>query len=189
MTDRLLPMPVTLPAAARSFRATERDNSHCARGWRVLLCDTGSAGRVAGLGTLPQVTDLERIVRDYNAACSSGTVEQIIAFVADEAVIYDLNHPPVVGREAIGRFWDRIRTKWGGATWDVGLVIVDADQGVVAAEWTMHGTGADGAPFAFHGVDLYAFAGPLITEIRQYWRFDADRLASGLVGYDYGARL
>jgi ketosteroid isomerase-like protein len=135
------------------------------------------------------VTELERIVRDYNGACSSGTVDQIVAFVATDAVIYDLNHPPVVGREAIGRFWDRIRTKWGGATWDVGLVIIDVDHGAVAAEWTMHGTGGTGGePFAFHGVDLYSFTGELITEIRQYWRFDADRLGSGLVGYDYGAR-
>ena len=135
------------------------------------------------------MTDLERMVRDYNDACSRGTVEQVVAFVAADAVIHDLNHPPVVGRDAIGRFWDRIRTKWGGATWDVGLVIVDADQGAVAAEWTMHGTGgADGAPFAFHGVDLYSFSDLTITEIRQYWRFDADRPGSGLVGYDYGAR-
>ena len=138
--------------------------------------------------TLRPVTDLERIVRDYNAACSHGTVEQIVEHVAPDAVIYDVNHPPVVGREAIGRFWDRIRTKWHGATWDVGLVLADAGRGAVAAEWTMHGVTDDGAPFAFHGVDLYAFAGELITEIRQYWRFDADRSGSGLVGYDYGAR-
>jgi ketosteroid isomerase-like protein len=129
------------------------------------------------------MADLDRLVRDYNAACSHGTVEEITAFVTPDAVIYDLNHPPVVGRVAIGRFWDRIRTKWGGATWDVDRTIGDGTS--VAAEWTMHGTTADG-PFAFHGVDLYEFDDDLIREIRQYWRFDPDEPGSGLVGFAYG---
>jgi 3,2-trans-enoyl-CoA isomerase len=34
-----------------------------------------------------------------------------------------------------------------------------------------------GEPFAFKGVDLYRFEGHLISEIRQYWKFDRECLA------------
>ena len=126
--------------------------------------------------------DRERAVRAYNAACSRDVVGDITAFFTTDAVIYDLNHPPVVGREAIGAFWAKVRARWGGATWDTDHVVSDGR--TVVAEWTMHGVSGE-RRFAFHGVDVFVFAGPLIAEIRQYWRFDAERLASGLVGYEY----
>ncbi len=127
----------------------------------------------------------ERTVRAYNAACSSDIAADIMAFFTPDAVIYDLNHPPVVGREAIGAFWAKVRARWGGATWATDHVVSDGR--TVVAEWTMHGvsTGQGDAPFAFRGADVFVFAGPLISEIRQYWRFDPARLDSGLVGYAY----
>lgn len=128
------------------------------------------------------MADLDQIVRAYNEACSSGTLEEVMAFFADDAVIYDLNHPPVVGKAAIGRFWGHVRAKWGGARWTTDAVITD---GIAASvEWTMHGVTPAG-PFAFHGVDTFRFDGGLITDIRQYWRFDPHALDSGLVGFPY----
>ena len=129
--------------------------------------------------------DRERAVRAYNAACSGDVVADIAAFFTPDAVIYDLNHPPVVGREAIGAFWVKVRARWGGATWDTDHVVSDGR--TVVAEWTMHGLHGvhDDKPFAFHGADVFVFAGPLIAEIRQYWRIDPGRPGSGLVGYDY----
>jgi ketosteroid isomerase-like protein len=131
--------------------------------------------------------ELERTVRAYNEACSHDVLADITAFFTHDAVIYDLNHPPVVGRDAIGVFWGKVRARWGGATWDTDRVVTD---GVAAvAEWTMHGRAVDGRPFAFRGADAFAFAPGdrrlLISEIRQYWRFDPERLESGLVGYPY----
>jgi ketosteroid isomerase-like protein len=126
--------------------------------------------------------DLASVVRAYNEACSRGTVDDIMAFFAENAVIYDLNHPPVVGRDAIGRFWGKIRAKWGGATWHTDAAVADAATATAAAEWTMYGVSA-GKPFRFHGVDMFSFDGALISEVRQYWRFDAHELHSGLVGH------
>lgn len=127
--------------------------------------------------------DLADLVRRYNAACSTAGVDEVMAFFTDDAVIYDLNHPPVVGRRQIGWFWDRIREKWGGAVWETDSVV--ADGSVAAAEWTMRGV-ADGEPFTFRGVDVFhADPDGRFTEIRQYWRFDPTAMTSGLVGFPY----
>lgn len=128
------------------------------------------------------MVDLETLVRRYNQACSVGSVDDVMAFFTPDAVIYDLNHPPVRGREAIGTFWGRIRAKWGGAVWETDSVM--ASGLMAAAEWTMRGTAAAG-PFAFHGVDVFvATDSGLLAEVRQYWRFDPGS-DSGLVGFPY----
>ena len=130
------------------------------------------------------MVDLDALVRDYNEACSSGSLADVMAFFAEDAVIYDLNHAPVVGREAIGRFWGHVRGKWGGARWSTDSVIAQARS--AAAEWTMSGV-ADGHAFTFRGVDIFHVNDDgLLREVRQYWRFDPDDLTSGLVGFDYG---
>ena len=48
-----------------------------------------------------------RLVRSYFSACNDGTVEEIAAHFTPDAVVYDTNHAPVRGAEAIGRFWTR----------------------------------------------------------------------------------
>lgn len=127
--------------------------------------------------------DLDRIVRSYNEACSSGSLADVTAFFTDDAVIYDLNHAPVVGREAIGRFWGHVRGKWGGAHWSTDSVIAQGQR--AAAEWTMSGV-AGGLAFTFRGVDIFHVNDDgLLCEVRQYWRFDPTDLTSGLVGFDY----
>ena len=61
-----------------------------------------------------------------------------------------------------------------------GLCIVAA----VAVEWTMTGTDpATGRQFTFRGSDHYEFADGLISEIRQWWTFDRDRLDTGLIDH------
>jgi len=87
--------------------------------------------------------ELERVVRAYNGACSHDMIADIMAFFTADAVIYDLNHPPVAGREAIGVFWGRVRARWGGATWDTNLVVSDGR--VAVTEWTMHGRRGEAA--------------------------------------------
>jgi ketosteroid isomerase-like protein len=129
-------------------------------------------------------TDPEARIRAYFADCGHGDAAAIAAHFTDGAVIYDTNVPPVRGSEAIGRFWVRVREKWGGATWQVDAVLVDGER--AAIEWTMHGRQpAGGEPFAVRGAEWYRFEAGRIAEIRQYWTFDPASPGTGLVGYPY----
>lgn len=121
-------------------------------------------------------------IRAYFTSCNVGDAAEIAAHFTDGATIYDTNHAPVVGAEAIGAFWDRIRAQWSGAIWGVDTVVAEAD--TAAIEWHMAGTGTSG-PFVFRGSEHYAFDGDLIAEIRQYWTFDPAGTSSGLHGFPY----
>jgi ketosteroid isomerase-like protein len=123
------------------------------------------------------------VVRAYFSDCSTSSAEAIAAFFTPDAVVYDTNHPPVVGAEAIGRFWVGVRERWGGATWSVDSLLEGPD--AVAMEWTMRGE-RHGRPFAAHGSDHYRIERGLIAEVRQYWVLDRTRADTGLVDYPYG---
>lgn len=120
----------------------------------------------------------------YFAACSAGDAAGVVECFADDAVIYDTNHAPVVGREAIGRFWQMVGTKWKGATWEAHTFVGDDDH--AAVEWSMRGS-VGGRPFVVRGSDHYDFADGLIAQVRQYWTFDEDSPGSELVGFPYDA--
>ena len=123
-------------------------------------------------------------IRAYFDSCNDDPADAIAAHFTPEAVIWDTNHTPVRTAAGIGRFWDRIRGQWRGATWSVDRVVAGADGEAAAIEWTMAGTGPTG-PFRFRGSEHYAFDGDRIAEIRQYWTFDPERLDTGLVDYPY----
>ena len=143
-----------------------------------------------GLPTVRRVTDRPApatslpsdVVRSYFAACTGGSPDEIAAHFTPDAVVYDTNHPPVVSAEAIGAFWERIRTKWSGAAWHVDAVVDDGHR--VAIEWTMTGT-TEAGPFAVRGSEHYELTGDRISQIRQYWTFDPARPGSQLIGYPY----
>jgi ketosteroid isomerase-like protein len=123
-------------------------------------------------------------IRSYFAACTAGSSADVAEHFTDDAVIYDTNHRPVSGGDAIGAFWEQIRSKWSGAVWIVDAVV---EEGPAAAiEWTMTGD-HDGRPFAVRGSEHYSFVDDRIAEIRQYWTFDPEQPRSGLVDYPYGA--
>ena len=123
------------------------------------------------------------LLERYFAACSSGSVAEVMACFTRDAVIYDTNHPPVVGREAIGMFWGRVRAKWSGATWEAHTLLEYTDR--AAVEWSMRGE-SDGRPFVARGSDHYDFADGRISQIRQYWTFDPEAPGSELLGFPYG---
>lgn len=148
------------------------------------------------------MTDRAGRIRAYFADCSHADAAAIGMHFTVDAVIYDTNVPPVRGRDAIGRFWVRVREKWGGAEWHVDAVLEDGDR--AAIEWTMTGrtpvqaasaeavgagagTGASevGRAFAVRGAEWYRFEGGLIAEIRQYWTFDPASPGSQLRGFPY----
>lgn len=131
------------------------------------------------------------VIESYFTACGSGSAAAIAAHFAPDAVIYDLNLPPVRGSAAIGAFWVRVRTKWQGARWQVDSYLGAADR--AAIEWTMTGRLPEqGSAFAVRGAEHYRFvdsAGDTmrIAEIRQYWLFDPRRMDSALREFPYSS--
>lgn len=138
-------------------------------------------------GVSDAVERRRKLVYDYFAACTTGSAEGVGSCFSTDAVIYDTNHPPVKGCEAIGNFWNKIHAKWKGAVWIIDRMVADRDE--LGIEWTMSGTSPATGPFAVRGAEHYAFAGspekPLISEIRQYWIFDQKNPGSQLIGFDY----
>lgn len=128
--------------------------------------------------------ELSNRITSYFASCCEGSAEEISAHFTTDAVIYDTNHAPVQGADAIGVFWDGIRAQWEGAVWAVDSVVSDGE--TAAIEWHMRGV-ADHGPFVFRGSEHYAFDDGLIAEIRQYWTFDRTAADTGLQGYPYEA--
>lgn len=139
--------------------------------------------------------DIEALIVGYFDACTSGDGDAVASHFTDDAVVYDTNHAPVRGAAVIGRFWSRIASKWQGAAWHCERLVTDGE--TAAIEWVMTGTRAagqdgGGAPFAVRGSEHYDFgsdgetAERLISEIRQYWTFDAGDPGSELVDYPYG---
>lgn len=121
----------------------------------------------------------------YFRACSHGAPDDITSHFTDDAVVFDTNFAPVRGKDTIGPMWVKVRERWGGAVWTVDSIVTAADGNAAAVEWTMTGTDRPrGRSFTFRGSDHYRFRDGLIEEIRQYWTFDAERLDTGLVGYD-----
>ena len=119
---------------------------------------------------------------DYFDSCNSGTAEEIAAHFTPDAVVYDANARPARGVAVIGPMWVTVRERWGGARWTV--VSAVAEEARAAVEWTMTGTDpATGRQFTFRGSDHYEFADGLISEIRQWWTFDGDRLDTGLIDH------
>ena len=127
-------------------------------------------------------SDVRDLIRSYFAACSAGDAEAVAAHFTQDATIYDTNHAPLQGREAIGKFWARIHEQWAGARWVLGAAVVEGD--AAAIEWSMHGT-HENEPFVVRGSEHYSVESGLIAEIRQYWTFDPASPGSELQDYDY----
>lgn len=122
------------------------------------------------------------LVRDYFAACSRGDVAGVAGSFCPDAVVYDTNHRPVRGAEAIAAFFAKVRDRSGGATWHVDTYV--GDEHAAAIEWTMLVPG-DGETVAVRGSEHYEFADGRIRQIRQYWTYDPNNPAVGLREYPY----
>lgn len=118
----------------------------------------------------------------YFSACNTGLPHEISDYFTMDARIYDTNHPPVLGRDAIGHFWVHVRRKWGNARWHIDTLVEDNHR--VAVEWTMKGTYRDRA-FVLRGSDHYEFEGDFIKEVRQYWTLNENSPAAQLLEYPY----
>jgi ketosteroid isomerase-like protein len=124
----------------------------------------------------------EALVRAYFAACSRGDTAGVSASFCPDAVVYDTNHHPVRGPDAIAAFFAKVRERWDGATWHVDTFVGDGR--TAAIEWTMLVRHA-GRAVAVRGSEHYEFADGRIRQIRQYWTYHQDDPASGLRDYPY----
>lgn len=128
------------------------------------------------------MSEQKRHIRRYFATCSGADADAVAEHFTADAIIYDTNHPPIVGRGEIGRFWEHVAKRWAGARWEVDSAVEEGP--AVAIEWTMRGSGRAG-PFVVRGSEHYRFEDGLIAEIRQYWTYDEADPSSGLHGYPY----
>lgn len=128
------------------------------------------------------MNDIRDIVDDYFDACTRGDADAITASFCEDAVVYDTNHRPVVGAAEIGRFYVKVREQWTDASWHIDTFTGDGTAG--AAEWTML-VRKDGEAVAVRGSEHYEFCDGRISQIRQYWRYDPERIATGLRDYPY----
>ena len=120
------------------------------------------------------------VVRRYFDACNDGDAAAIARHFSDDAVLYDTNHAPVRGSQAIGTFWVEVRSAWSTVRWDIDTMADGGD--AVAIEWTMSGIRRD-VPTVIRGSEHYGFRDGRIAELRQYWTPGRD--AVGLVGFPY----
>ena len=126
-------------------------------------------------------------IEAYFVSCGHGSAEDIGAHFTPDAVIWDTNVRPLRGRADIGASWVAVRERWGGAEWFVDSLVEGPHGDTAAIEWSMTGIEpVDRRPFVFRGSEHYRLVNGLIDEIRQYWTFDAERLDTGLRGFDYG---
>ena len=127
-------------------------------------------------------------IESYFRACGHGSAQDIAGHFTADAVIFDTNIDPMRTASGIGEAWTKVRDRWGGAEWFVDSFVSD---GLTAAiEWSMTGREPkSNKAFVFRGSEHYSFAGNLnlISEIRQYWTLDLERLDTGLVAYDHPA--
>lgn len=125
-------------------------------------------------------------IEAYFDACNRGDAGAIAAHFCDDAVVYDTNHAPVRGAATIGKFWTKIREKWGDAFWHVDACLVAGDR--AAIEWTFCGTHPERGRFCARGSEHYRLRETRIAEIRQYWTFDAESPGAELHGFPYDTR-
>jgi ketosteroid isomerase-like protein len=120
------------------------------------------------------------IVAAYFAACNAHDVARIVACHHPDAVNYDSCRPghPVVGREAIGRLWERVFTRLPDIRWSEDRVLAVGDEVVV--EWTLWATLPGHGPITLSGCDVYHVRDGLIANVRQYWDASLFRAAGEL---------
>jgi hypothetical protein len=135
-------------------------------------------------------TDLERRVRAYMDACTSGDPDAVAAHMSSDAVHYfppDMYDGPWRGGRYIADRWaELVRVR--RSAWTVDAIAVDVDRRAAVCEWT-HFKQADGV--VLRGTEWYEFddAG-LITEIRAYYASPQDKSLERLElgGFDYTGR-
>jgi hypothetical protein len=138
----------------------------------------------------PTSAQLERTVRDYMDACTSGDAAAIAAFFEPDAVHYfppGMYDGPFRGADYIAQRWQGA-VETIGSQWTVDAIAVDEERRSAVCEWTHFKVAQD---VVLRGTEWYEFSDRgLITEIRAYYASpqDASLPALELGGFDYVGR-
>jgi hypothetical protein len=133
---------------------------------------------------------MERLIRDYFAACNSGDPARITPYFEPDAIHYfppGMYEGPFRGAETIAQKW-KAAVETLGSFWTVDQVICDPPTRRAVIEWT-HFKRAQGV--ILRGDEWYIFSPRgLIAEIRAYYASpqDAGLTTLELGGFDYAGR-
>ncbi len=110
----------------------------------------------------------EDIVRAYFAAVNEGRLEELVALFAPEASLHFPLSNPIVGREAIGRFYETI-LQFYPERFDEVRRLFFSPEGDVAAEIHFAGTTRTGRRVVFEAVDLFTLRGGRIEKLQIFY--------------------
>jgi len=117
----------------------------------------------------PGTAFIETTIARYFAATRNGDRDGWVACFAPDATSRDpVNGPPIVGHEALRRFYESIT----GLVATIGLeaqhTYVCGDR--AAVKWIGRGTSKSGKPYVFEGIDTFEFdARGRIRLLEAYW--------------------
>jgi uncharacterized protein (TIGR02246 family) len=118
---------------------------------------------------MPSNEVVKEAIERYAAAVSAGDRAGILACFAADAVFVDpYPSPALVGREAIGTFWDNVFTMGKPLSFVPEKVAVAADR--VAFNFTVTLATPDGNRVVVEGIEVAAIAEDgLIADMTAYW--------------------
>lgn len=137
----------------------------------------------------PHEDALIEVLRQYIRGCNAGDLELLKSTFTEDIKVYFIELPPVMGREAVAKFWVDYHDATH-ARWTIDHVVVEGNEAVF--EWSsLEVPKGASAPVFTRGVDWYVFRGNQIAEIRQYYDvrnvLPADR-SFELEGFPYKER-
>lgn len=119
-------------------------------------------------------SEMERIMRDYMAACTRGAADEIEEYFEPDAVHYfppGMYEGPFRGARTIAERWAKA-VETGGSSWTVDYVAVDEETQTAVCEWTHFKRSQD---VILRGTEWYEFSDRgRITEIRAYYASPQD---------------
>ncbi len=110
----------------------------------------------------------EEIVRAYFAAVNETRLEDLVALFAPEASLHFPLSDPIVGREAIGRFYANV-LQFYPERFDEVRRLFFSPEGDVAVEIHFEGKTATGREVVFEAVDLFTIREGLIQKLQIFY--------------------
>lgn len=110
----------------------------------------------------------EEIVRAYFAAVNETRLEDLVTLFAPEASLHFPLSDPIVGREAIGRFYANV-LQFYPERFDEVRRLFFSPEGDVAVEIHFEGKTATGRKVVFEAVDLFTIREGLIQKLQIFY--------------------